>query len=350
MTVLRIKRKEKNFLILDKTCLNESKISWGAKGLHSYLMGLPSDWRVRVLDLQNRATNGRDSVRALLNELEKAGYILKEWVRNTETGKFNCLEYVVYEVSQKQPEKDNTIYPCPENPSPENPATENPSPENPATENPSPEDPPLININSSKYTNNKEITAAVSAHAKPDHVEQEAAAVISNKNNLIKKPNPPCHPKSPVISYLAPEDAVIRGALTENQIRRIEALIEKLNLSNVTEMIKEVSYCLLHKKHFTDCGQDFSRKLNAIRVVIKRGEWQTPAGMVMLEEKPQKPDELIFHQSLLSQAYAEVNHFERLHAMAKEDAKPSLTVIIEKTKLNIGRLEKQLLEMKLEEE
>lgn len=77
MTVLHVRKKETNFLVLDKTCLMQSDLSWGAKGLHSYLISLPSDWRVNVYDLKNRATNGRDSVRGLLNELEKAEYIAK---------------------------------------------------------------------------------------------------------------------------------------------------------------------------------------------------------------------------------------------------------------------------------
>jgi len=68
MTILRIRKKETNFLILDKTCLVQSTLTWGAKGLHTYLMSLPSEWRINVHDLKNRAVNGRDSVRGLLKE------------------------------------------------------------------------------------------------------------------------------------------------------------------------------------------------------------------------------------------------------------------------------------------
>lgn len=75
MAVLRIHKKQQNFLILDKTCLNEDSLSWGAKGLHAYLMSLPDDWKVQVSDLRKRATNGRDAVRALLCELEQSGYL-----------------------------------------------------------------------------------------------------------------------------------------------------------------------------------------------------------------------------------------------------------------------------------
>ena len=98
MTVLRINKKEKNFLILDKTCLQATDLSWGAKGLHAYLMSLPDNWQVKVQDLSKRATNGRDSVRALLSELKTTGYISTSWMRDDKTGKYNCLEYLVHGV------------------------------------------------------------------------------------------------------------------------------------------------------------------------------------------------------------------------------------------------------------
>lgn len=50
-----IKRhKNNNFVVLDKTALNDPNLSWQAKGLHSYLMGLPTEWEVNVRDLTNR--------------------------------------------------------------------------------------------------------------------------------------------------------------------------------------------------------------------------------------------------------------------------------------------------------
>lgn len=100
MAVLRVQKKENNFLVIDKTCLKQSNLSWGAKGLHSYLLSLPSEWCVNVHDLKSRATNGRDSVRGLLNELEQAGCIVKEQRRDAVTGKYNALEYIIYELPQ----------------------------------------------------------------------------------------------------------------------------------------------------------------------------------------------------------------------------------------------------------
>ena len=45
MAVLRINKKETYFLILDKTCLKKG-LSWGAKGLHAYLISLPQENKI----------------------------------------------------------------------------------------------------------------------------------------------------------------------------------------------------------------------------------------------------------------------------------------------------------------
>ena len=69
MAILRVYKKQNNFVILDKTCLHDEKLSWAAKGLHAYLISMPDDWSVRVSHLVYQATNGRDSVKGVLAEL-----------------------------------------------------------------------------------------------------------------------------------------------------------------------------------------------------------------------------------------------------------------------------------------
>lgn len=94
MSIIRIK-KEDNYVVLDKTLLNDKELSWKAKGLHSYLMGLPDDWKVQEADLVNRSSDGRASTRSAIKELTDAGYIKRVAVR--EKGKFKAWEFVVHE-------------------------------------------------------------------------------------------------------------------------------------------------------------------------------------------------------------------------------------------------------------
>jgi len=107
MSIIRIK-KEDNYVVLDKTLLNEKTLSWKAKGLHTYLMGLPDDWKVRETDLVNRSSDGRASTRSAIKELTDAGYVKRVPVR--EKGKFKEWEFVVHErpVFASDPEEPDT--------------------------------------------------------------------------------------------------------------------------------------------------------------------------------------------------------------------------------------------------
>lgn len=346
MAVLRIHKKQQNFVILDKTCLNDQSLSWGAKGLHAYLMSLPDDWKVRVSDLRERATNGRDAVRGLLCELEQAGYIQKSTSRDDASGRFGGIEYLVLEIPER---KDRDRMPEPEKPSSvkneqTTPSPENPSLVSPATENPSPVKPTLININriSNKKLNNK--TAAASNNApdksKGNQIQQEAAAVVFSQSSIHEVNLQEQHP----VDRLSQEDALIGTQLTEAQKQRVNTLVQSINTPQKENLGEEINFCLLNPKHFTACGNDFSRKLNAIRGVILRGDWQTPTGMVRDVFTTQKSNNLIVKQLKheLKEAHAEVSHFEKLLTAAKEHTRGHFETIINQAKNKIYDIEAQL--------
>ncbi|MFF5994818.1 DnaD domain protein [Lysinibacillus sp. KU-BSD001] len=120
MTTFRINKTE-NFVVLDKGFLNNPQISWQAKGLLAYMLSLPNDWTFNIADLTTRSKNGRDATKAIVKELQEAGYIQKEQSRS-ERGKFGQTVFLVFETPNKQP-------------STENPLTVNPTTEQPLTEN-----------------------------------------------------------------------------------------------------------------------------------------------------------------------------------------------------------------------
>lgn len=74
--IIRVVRRENPFVQIDKSCLQCTTLSWGAKGLHSYIMSLPPKWEVRINDLANRSTTGRDGTRSCFKELEAHGLAL----------------------------------------------------------------------------------------------------------------------------------------------------------------------------------------------------------------------------------------------------------------------------------
>lgn len=100
MAIVRvIKDKSNPYVMLNKTCLCDDKLSWKAKGLHSYLLSLPDDWKIYVEDLKNRSKDGRESTSNTIKELINAGYVKRIAKRDNETNKFiGGFEYEVYEI------------------------------------------------------------------------------------------------------------------------------------------------------------------------------------------------------------------------------------------------------------
>ncbi|MCW8452541.1 replication protein [Legionella quinlivanii] len=342
MAVLRIHKKQQNFLILDKTCLNDMSLSWGAKGLHTYLMSLPDDWRVRVTDLKERATNGRDAVRNLIKELEETGYIQKSICRHEENGRFGGIEYLVLEIPVIT--NDELLPPVKEGLS-KNPGPSYPAPENPSLENPGLEKTTLIN---NKYTKDpynqgliKKTAAEINLSTGPyrkSTKSQAAAAVEFFDLRAVNRPKE--------TTRLSSKDAMISDKLTQNQILRIEQLISGIQMDDKAGLLEEISYCLLSKKHFSACGLDFSRKLNAIQTVIAKGHWQTPVELI--SEKKQTLDSTT--QALeqnLCEAHAEANHFKKLLSSAAPNQRTSLNQLIRGAEEKILKLGQLLLQAKL---
>lgn len=95
-TIIRTRKSENPFVMVDKYGVNDDRLSWKAKGILVYLLSKPDDWVVRVADLIKRAKDGRDSVRSGLRELEDNGY-LEKYQHRDENGTFGEVEYIVYE-------------------------------------------------------------------------------------------------------------------------------------------------------------------------------------------------------------------------------------------------------------
>ena len=72
--ILRIHRRENPFVQIDKRPLEDSRLSWRAKGILAYLLSKPNDWTVRTEDILAHGTEGRDAVRSAMGELKETGY------------------------------------------------------------------------------------------------------------------------------------------------------------------------------------------------------------------------------------------------------------------------------------
>lgn len=116
-------RKE-NFTILDNTCIRDSNLSWKAKGVHTYLMSLPDDWKIHISEIVNHSCDGKAALYSAIQMLEHYGYIKK--IRNRR--KDGCFENTVYQVFEA-PEaitSDVEVRPHSDFPDVDNPDMENP--------------------------------------------------------------------------------------------------------------------------------------------------------------------------------------------------------------------------------
>lgn len=66
--------KTQNYTVMSNTHLKDDRLSWKAKGIHSYILSLPDDWKVILEHLKTVSTDGRDSTTSGIKELYKYRY------------------------------------------------------------------------------------------------------------------------------------------------------------------------------------------------------------------------------------------------------------------------------------
>ena len=125
MSTYRI-RKDKNnpYVMMNKEFLSNENLSFKAKGILSYLLSKPDDWKIYEDDLVNQSKDGKTAVRSGLQELMKQGYIIRTQKR-TKDGKFDGYDYDVFEHpnledSQNDKELTEAGFPKTGNPKTEN--------------------------------------------------------------------------------------------------------------------------------------------------------------------------------------------------------------------------------------
>ncbi|MFB3194866.1 conserved phage C-terminal domain-containing protein [Staphylococcus pseudintermedius] len=97
MATFRVYKESGNFVTVHKDFIHDSNISWKAKGILLYLLSRPDNWQIYETELKKHATDGRDSLRTGIKELEEAGYIHRTRIRD-ERGCFKECEYHVFEL------------------------------------------------------------------------------------------------------------------------------------------------------------------------------------------------------------------------------------------------------------
>jgi hypothetical protein len=116
VNIIRHEGLQDPFARVPKSALDNPRLSFKAKGVLAYLLGKPVGWKVRIKDLMNRSTDGRDAVRSGLNELRNEGYAKYEQIRCD--GIFREGLWRISDIPLFLPQ---TGFPAPDKPLPENP-------------------------------------------------------------------------------------------------------------------------------------------------------------------------------------------------------------------------------------
>ena len=154
MAVFRIE-KTRDYTVMANHHLRNTALSLKAKGLLSLMLSLPEDWDYTTKGLARICRDGVDSICATVRELEDAGYIIRERVRNA-NGRLGSIEYTILE--QPRPPE-----PKPGKPERENPVQVKPVLDSPVLGKPEQENPAQLNT----YRTNKEESNTLSINPYP---------------------------------------------------------------------------------------------------------------------------------------------------------------------------------------
>jgi len=98
MAILHIQKRDNPFVMIDKACLEDSRLSWKARGILAYLLSKPDNWKVMTCDLVAKSDrDGRDAVLSALRELIEHGYAELQPIQG-EDGRMQGKKYLISEV------------------------------------------------------------------------------------------------------------------------------------------------------------------------------------------------------------------------------------------------------------
>lgn len=277
MTILKIQKRHNPFVQIDREAIQDSSLSWKARGLLAYLLSMPSNWNIRISDLINRAPDGRDAVYSIFKELKAAGYLIHFRLRD-EHGRLSLSEYHVFET----PQLESDLAPNQEKPElveNKNLMTEiqlTPNRDFPDLVKPDPENPDAYIINTTQI---KQITNKTEEAGKCNELgtEQTSSPVIEKTTSAA--------------DFILPEsDLLINDSLSLPQMYCLKNMVKKIHSNaqlkqySLDKLFELLEYSILSPKSYPKAGQDFTKKLNFIHKSIQNGTWTPSADFVLKKQ------------------------------------------------------------------
>ena len=92
--IIRVE-KNSNYVVMNRTALQDKNLSWKAKGIMAHMLSMPDDWVFYMSEILKYSTDGEASFRSGFKELTERGYVKRYPVR--EGSRIISWKTVVYE-------------------------------------------------------------------------------------------------------------------------------------------------------------------------------------------------------------------------------------------------------------
>jgi hypothetical protein len=101
-TIFRTTKDRNNpYVMINKIGLEDTRLSWKARGILAYLLSKPDNWQIKLEHLEKQAPDGKTSLRSGIDELKKHGYLIRVAIR--ENKKIKAWEFWVNETPISNP-------------------------------------------------------------------------------------------------------------------------------------------------------------------------------------------------------------------------------------------------------
>jgi len=282
------------YTMVSNQVVQNTNISFKAKGLLTYLLSFPDSWELSPYQIQKVFTLSEKVTENLIKELISAGYIEKSLNNKTKKNQYIVHEMPINSINCDQLRVNSTLVPekhdfqSMDNQSMVFQSTEKQSVDFQSVENQS----TLIKINTKKED------------FKEKRLNKKATAEILNTDLT----NSTRHPEKPAAAFLSSSisfkntDKLIGDSLTDNQIEKVRAMVASLGATDQEPVIlvEQIVVTLLNPKSFSNAGTDFLKKLNTCKSMILKGLWTTPSMPKEVEEAKAKEfiDDELFIKSI----------------------------------------------------
>ena len=103
-----ITKRNEHWTHLNLQVIEDERLTWKAKAVHTYLISRPPNWVIQKNDLINRSSQGREALQNALKELTNYGYLTQKRIQDKSTGRFTGWVMEVFEKPQKNSSNQKT--------------------------------------------------------------------------------------------------------------------------------------------------------------------------------------------------------------------------------------------------